>query len=249
MGFAWRRIWVGLACSLQWFTFAAAGHCQSSAPAWSFDCDQSGAHLGFSVCSAGDVNGDGYSDVLVGAPDNDNGQSDEGAAYLFLGSPAGLSLAPGWTREGDQASARFGLSVASAGDMNGDGYSDVLVGAPGYTDGQAGEGAVFLYLGSSGGLSSVPARLWQGNQAGARFGSSVSGAGDVNGDGFDDVLVGVPGFDGGQSDEGAAFLFLGAASALPSVPAWSVKEIKREHPSAVPSRRLGTSTETGSATS
>ena len=215
--------WVALACGLQWFIFVAAGHAQTAAYAWSFEGDQSGAHLGFSVCSAGDVNGDGHSDVLIGAPDNDNGQSDEGAAYLFLGSPSGLSHAPGWTQEGDQPGARFGHSVASAGDVNGDGYSDVLVGTPGYEDGQSGEGAVFLYLGSPGGLSSVPARLWQGNQAGARFGSSVTGAGDVNSDGFDDVLIGVPGFDGGQSDEGAAFLFLGAASDLPSAPAWSAE--------------------------
>lgn len=215
--------WVGLACCLQWFTFVAAGHSQTVAPAWSFEGDQPGAHFGFSVCSAGDVNGDGYSDVLVGAPDNDNGQNDEGAAYLFLGSPAGLSLAPAWTQESDQPGARFGSCVASAGDVNRDGYSDVLVGAPNYDDGQEDEGAVFLYLGSPGGLSSVPTRLWQGDQAGGRFGSSVGCAGDVNADGFDDVLIGAPGFDGGEGDEGAAFLFLGAASELQSAPAWSAE--------------------------
>jgi hypothetical protein len=169
------------------------------------------------------VDRDGYSDVFVGAPDNDNVQNDEGAAYLFLGSPAGLSLAPAWAQESDQPGARFGFCVASAGDVNGDGYSDALVGAPDYDDGQEDEGAVFLYLGSPGGLSSAAARSWQGDQAGSRFGFSVGCAGDVNGDGFDDVLIGAPGFDGGESDEGAAFLFLGSASAVASTPAWSAE--------------------------
>lgn len=214
---------VGLAFCVQLFVLVAAGYGQTPAPAWSFEGNQPGAHAGFSVCSAGDVNGDGYGDVLVGAPQNDNGSADEGAAYLFLGSTAGLSLAPDWTTESDQSGAHLGSSVASAGDVNGDGYSDVLIGAPDYDDGQEDEGAVFLYLGSPGGLSSAPARLWQGDQAGARFGSSVSGAGNVDADGFDDVLIGAPGFDEGEMDEGAAFLFLGAASELPAAPAWSAQ--------------------------
>ena len=69
------------------------------------------AHLGYSVGSAGDVNGDGYSDLLVGAPDADNGESDDGSAYLFLGSAAGLALSPAWTLEGDQ-SARSSASAS-----------------------------------------------------------------------------------------------------------------------------------------
>jgi hypothetical protein len=203
--------------------FAGAGHSQTIAPAWTFESDQPGAHLGFSVGSAGDVNGDGYGDVLVGAPDNDSGQNDEGAAILFLGSPAGLPSTPAWIQGGGQQGARFGFCVTSAGDVNGDGYSDVLVGAPGHDDGQEDEGAAFLYLGSPGGLASVPARVWHGDQAGGRFGSSVGCAGDVNADGFDDVLIGAPGFGGGDSDEGAAYLFLGTASELPTAPAWSAE--------------------------
>jgi hypothetical protein len=198
----------------------ATAHSQTIAPAWSFEGDQPNAHLGYSVASAGDVNGDGYSDVLVGAPEKDNGQTDEGAAYLFLGSPIGLSFAPAWIAESNQPSAHLGTSVASAGDVNGDGYHDVLVGVPDFDDGQADEGAVFLYLGSPSGLASIPAKMWQQDQADARFGASVACAGDVNADGFDDVLIGAPSFDGGESDEGAAYLFLGAASDLQSTPAW-----------------------------
>ena len=81
-----------------------------------------------SVGTAGDVNGDGYADVIVGARTYDNGQTDEGAALVYLGRPAGLGATAAWTAESDQANAQFGYSVATAGDVNGDGYADVIVG-------------------------------------------------------------------------------------------------------------------------
>src|SRR5688572_13998891 len=147
---------------------------QTIVPAWSFAGSQPGAHLGHSVGSAGDVNGDGYDDVLVGAPGIGNG---EGTAYLFLGSSAGLAFSPAWQQEGGQLHAHFGFSVASAGDVNGDGYGDVLVGAPGGDGDLEHQGAVFLYLGSSAGLSIAPSRVWQGDQVACRFGASVNRAG------------------------------------------------------------------------
>ena len=67
------------------------------------------------MATAGDVNGDGYADVIVGAPNYDNGQTDEGRAFVYLGSAAGLAAAPAWTAESDQASARFGSRVARRG--------------------------------------------------------------------------------------------------------------------------------------
>ena len=86
------------------------------------ESDQSLAALGMSVASAGDVNGDGYADVIVGSSAYDNGQSDEGAAFVFLGSASGVAdgnPANAHARlEGNQASARLGSSVASAGDVN-----------------------------------------------------------------------------------------------------------------------------------
>jgi len=192
----------------------------ATSPAWTAESDQAGASLGFSVSSAGDVNGDGYSDVIVGAPYYDNGQTDEGRAYLYLGSASGLSFTPVWTAESDQASANFGYAVASAGDVNGDGYSDVIIGSNGYN---IQTGKAYLYLGSASGLSSTATWTAESNQANAYFGCSVSSAGDVNGDGYSDVIVGVPLYDNGEVNEGRAYLYLGSAMGLASTAAWTAE--------------------------
>ena len=123
--------------------------------------------FGYSVATAGDVNGDGFSDVIVGAIWFDNGQTDEGRAFVYHGSASGLGLCPAWTAEGDQASALFGYSVATAGDVNGDGYSDVIVGAVQYDNGQTDEGRAFVYHGSSSGLATSAAWTAESNQASA----------------------------------------------------------------------------------
>src|SRR5262245_21785137 len=86
---------------------------------WTAESDQTFADFGWSVASAGDVNGDGYGDVVVGAYLYDNGSEDEGRAYLYLGSMTGLGTIAAWTAESDQPATRFGSSVASAGDVNG----------------------------------------------------------------------------------------------------------------------------------
>jgi hypothetical protein len=188
---------------------------------------QGGAQLGTSVASAGDVNGDGYPDVIVGAPLYDNGQLDEGAAFVFLGGATGLAApfpdpsTAAAQLESNQASAHLGQSVAGAGDVDGDGYADVIVGAPLYDNGQTDEGAAFLYRGSASGIvinnppSPAAIRL-ESDQASANLGQSVAGAGDVNGDGYADVIVGAPSYDNGQTDEGAAWVFLGSASGIAS---------------------------------
>ncbi len=190
---------------------------------WSAESDQAFAYFGWSVSSAGDVNGDGFDDVIVGAPRFANGQIDEGRAFLYLGSPIGPSATPNWSAESDQAVALFGWSVSSAGDVNGDGFDDVIVGAIGFNNGQPGEGRAFLYLGSAGGPSIAPDWTAESNQDGASFGISVSGAGDVNGDGFDDVIVGAFGFNNGQPGEGRAFLYLGSAGGLSLAPNWTAE--------------------------
>jgi hypothetical protein len=202
---------------------ATIGESALSGPAWTVEGQQTGAFLGASVAPAGDVNGDGFSDVIVGAPSYDNGQVNEGRAFLYLGSAAGLSVDAAWTVESDQAQAEFGSSVATAGDVNGDGFSDVIVGAWRYDNGQTDEGAAFVYLGSSAGLSTTAAWSAESGQAVARFGSSVSTAGDVNGDGFSDVIVGAYTYENGETDEGGAFVYLGSSTGLATVAAWTAE--------------------------
>jgi hypothetical protein len=186
------------------------------------ESDQAEAYLGQSVAGAGDTNGDGYADLIVGAPFYDAGEADEGAAFVFLGGAAGVESGDPASAaaqiESDQADARLGNSVAGAGDVNGDGYADLIVGALEYDAGEAHEGAAFVFLGHASGIvgrdpPTAHAQL-ESNQSSARLGSSVAGAGDVNGDGFADVLVGAYAYDAGQTLEGAAFVFLGSATGV-----------------------------------
>ena len=192
----------------------------STTAAWTGESNQASAWYGYSVSSAGDVNGDGYSDVLVGAYRYDNGETDEGRAYLYHGSASGLSTTAAWTGESNQASAYYGASVSSAGDVNGDGYSDVLVGAYYYDNGETDEGRAYLYLGSGGGLTTTSSWTGESNQADALYGYSVSSAGDVNGDGYSDVVVGAYYYSNGQTYEGRVYLYHGSASGLPTTAAW-----------------------------
>ncbi|HZI93105.1 MAG TPA: integrin alpha, partial [Patescibacteria group bacterium] len=198
----------------------------SSTPAARRESDQDGARLGISVAPAGDINGDGYSDLILGADSYDNGEVDEGRALLFLGSSSGLASSPAWVAEGNQAGAHYGASVSQAGDVNGDGYGDVIVGAPGYDNGQTGQtdgGRADVYAGSAAGLSTAPIWTTEGDQDGAQLGASVAGAGDLDRDGFGDIIVGAPGYDNGQTDEGRATIYPGSASGPAPTASWSVE--------------------------
>jgi len=195
----------------------------SQIPDWTAESNQEDANFGWSVSTAGDVNGDGYSDVIVGAYRYDNGEMNEGRAYVYYGSSSGLSLVPDWTAESDQADANFGWSVSTAGDVNGDGYSDVIVGAYGYDNGETDEGRAFVYYGSSSGLSQTPDWTGESDQIGAGFGVSVSTAGDVNGDGCSDVIIGAYSYDNGEMNEGRAFVYYGSSSGLSLTPDWTAE--------------------------
>jgi hypothetical protein len=186
----------------------------SLTPNWFAESNSVGAWFGRSVGTAGDVNGDGYDDVVVGAPKLDNPEVDEGRAYLFNGSATGLALTASWTTESNQATAWYGRAVGTAGDVNGDGYDDILVGAPNYDTGQADSGKAYAFYGSSSGPSTTANWTASITQLKAWFARSVASIGDVNGDGYSDAIFGTPQYDDGETDEGAAFAFYGSANGL-----------------------------------
>jgi hypothetical protein len=171
-------------------------------------------YTGYSVSTAGDVNGDGYGDLIVGAPEWLTGAVRPGAAYLVFGPVTGtVNLAAAdATFEGTAADQRAGCSVSSAGDVNDDGYDDLLVGAE--FAGANSKGEAYLVLGPvTGNMNLLSAdATFTGETNSDYAGYSVSSAGDVNGDGYDDIFVGAHSQDEGGSSAGAAYLVLGPAS-------------------------------------
>jgi len=200
------------------------------------------AEVGASVAFAGDVNGDGVDDLIVGAPGFGSTFAREGAAYLYLGARGGLFGQPAWSAEPTNlANAQFGRTVLGVGDVNHDGLADVIVGAPGWSStSNAGEGRVYLYTGSATtGLSKDPVRSWAlTNQAGASFGASLA-AGDFNGDGVPDFAVGAPDWDSTVQNEGQVYIIPGTKPAFPAEhPLPSANGIPRR-PAGVANARFG----------
>ncbi len=192
-------------------------------PSWTVDGDQVDAFLGYDIAGAGDVNGDGFGDLIVGAFGYEDGEADEGFVYVYHGSPSGPSLTPDWFAEGGQMNAAFGVSVSGAGDVNADGYADVVIGAYLHDGADVDDGRVVVYHGSATGLESTPAVVIDGGQADGRLGIAVSTAGDVNADGYADVIAGAYYQDGGHSDEGIVYLYLGGPGGVSDVPAWTAE--------------------------
>ncbi len=161
--------------------------------------------LGVSVSTAGDVNGDGFSDVIVGANLNDAGGSSAGRAYVYFGGNAMNNVAD-VILTGVAASDQFGNSVSTAGDVNGDGYSDVIVGAIFNDAGGSNAGRAFIFFGGSN-MNNTPDVSPTGEAANDQFGSSVTTAGDMNGDGYSDLISSAPQNDAGGSGAGRVYLY------------------------------------------
>ncbi len=185
---------------------------------------------GLSVASAGDLNGDGFADLLIGAPQADtSGISNGGATYVVLGKAGGFSATlaltslsgpEGFRLGGVSANDQSGLSVASAGDVNGDGYGDLIVGAYQADPNGADSGASYIMFGKAvyGFTSRVSLTFAAGSMitisgvaAGNQSGYSVASAGDVNGDGFADVIIGAPQAGPVSAASGASYVVFGGA--------------------------------------
>jgi hypothetical protein len=140
--------------------------------------------FGSSLSPAGDFNGDGFADLLVGASSaSPNGGVFEGTAFLYLGGAGPFDTVP--DRTFSMGSAGFVVgSVATAGDVDSDGYSDILIGVPTFDDAPG----AFLYFGEKSG-SARPALVFRRTRPGA-FGATASGVGDLNGDGYSDIVIG-----------------------------------------------------------
>ncbi len=129
--------------------------------------------FGENLSAAGDLNGDGYADLVVGS---------ENGAFVYLGGPGNIPTSPSITLPVPTGSSRFGGHVAGAGDVNRDGYGDLLVSDPGV-------GKVYLYLGSATGPGTAPTLTITARVTGGNFGGWAATAGDVNGDGYADVVI------------------------------------------------------------
>jgi hypothetical protein len=192
--------------------------------------DGTAASFGNSVSCAGDVDGDGYADLLIGADAADGAATGTftGRAYVYRGGQAGVGPSPLVTLFGDQPREALGRWVSGAGDVNGDGYADVIVGADGENGADTtASGWAYVYLGGPDGTAAKAATTLTGPDGqGSWFGRCVTGAGDVNGDGYADVVVGADagnvlvGADGGvPNTSGWAYVYLGSAAGVGVSPA------------------------------
>jgi hypothetical protein len=165
-------------------------------------------NFGNSVSSAEDVNNDGFSDIIIGANFSDASGDDAGRAYIYFGGEI-MDNTADVILEAESSLGRFGTSVSSAGDVNNDGFSDVIAGAQ--LAGPNAEGRAYLYYGGIV-MDNIPDLVFSGESLGDDFGSSVSSAGDVNNDGFSDIFIGAYNSDANGYNSGRAYIYFGGTT-------------------------------------
>ena len=191
---------------------------------WTWQADQAGALAGQAGLSGvGDVNGDAFADVIVSSHLYDNGQADEGIAWLFYGSTDGLGSSHDWESEADQSDSDHGWAAAGIGDVNEDGFDDFAIAARSWTESEADQGRVAVWHGSVNGPGpgSSPDWVAYGEAADDHFGSSLVGVGTVWGDGLGGLLVAAPDHHAGGWYRGKIYLYKSTGFGLPSTPTWT----------------------------
>ncbi len=178
------------------------------------------SYYGLSIRLAGDVNNDGFSDLIISAPKEPDGPHiNPGKVELYLGSEHGIGTdrTPDWFIEGESDDALLGFTIAFLGDVNRDGYDDVAIGAPGHSsEGKVERGKVYIYLGAWNGFRDAPSIVELGPDPGDHLSAGLAGAGDIDGDGFSDVLVGAPGADSSTGvNVGELHIYRGSDLTLP----------------------------------
>jgi Protein kinase domain/FG-GAP-like repeat/FG-GAP repeat len=181
---------------------------------------QAGALFGANIAVVGDVDRDGFQDVVVTAVHQSDRYTSEGALFLYRGSPHGLIPQPAWTAYGGSPSAELGWFLDRVGDVNGDGYADIVAGAPGWTGKKESQGRVLVYFGGPGGPRARPDWEYVSDQGGSVLGRTVIGTGDLDHDGCDDFMVSQYGWSGRSAEEGRVLVFLGGRHGIPKRTAW-----------------------------
>jgi hypothetical protein len=182
------------------------GRPPSAKPVLTLSPGAPGGQFGIAVTAAGDVNGDGIADYAVGANWCRDGQHPRGRVSVYFGGHV-LRDRPDWVLDGPEPDGWFGI-VRGVGDLNGDGYDDLVVGA-GHATGDAPDaGAAYVYWGGVH-PATTPALTLRGNRRGDGFGYSLTALGDVNGDGYPDVVVAESGEDAAAPSAGAVKVYFG----------------------------------------
>jgi hypothetical protein len=192
--------------------FGAEGNEMDSIPDIILNGDEQDNRFGISVSGADDMNGDQFSDVVIGA---DGFNSNTGRVFVFFGS-LGITMddTPDIIFDGEETDNHFGISVSNAGDVNSDNFDDLIIGAKGF---DSNRGRAYIFFGAAESLmDDVADIIFEGENTGNNFGFSVSQAGDVNGDSFSDIIIGAYGY---KSGTGRSYIYFGyAGAAMDSIP-------------------------------